>query len=303
MLDSRSLRLFVTLADELHYGRAADRLDIARSVLSEHIRRLEDVLGTQLLSRNRRAAVRLTRAGELFLVEARDALRGLERAENIGRAAGRIETGPIRVGYVFSAVMNGVLGSSLRHLRESRPDLEVQLSPMETPRQIAAIAQGALDIGFVRPRPSYPPDVDVRIIHREGLILVHSRDHRLQALRSVRASDLAGETLVVPHLDAQSDITLAGQALIMRAGPSLTPVSVPDFASAIGMAASGLGVVLAPASFARWRVAGARYRRLEDFSPLVALGVACRRSDYGGVAEGITAVLSSGSDRATGGAP
>lgn len=101
MLERQSLAMFVELAEVLHFGQTADRLNIAQSKLSNHIKRVEDAVGTHLFNRNKRAAVTLTKAGASFLTEARLVLQGFEKAERIGRLAGRGAAGPMNLGYVF----------------------------------------------------------------------------------------------------------------------------------------------------------------------------------------------------------
>src|SRR5215470_12432433 len=114
MLDARQLRYFIAVAEELHFARAADRLNVAQSAVSQQIKALEEAFGARLLSRRKRAAVSLTQAGRLFLPEAAAAIRQLDRAEQVGRLAARGELGQIEVGYVTSAAMSGTLPSLLR---------------------------------------------------------------------------------------------------------------------------------------------------------------------------------------------
>jgi DNA-binding transcriptional LysR family regulator len=113
-MDSRLLKAFVSLAEDLHFARTADRLDVAQSVLSDQLKKLETALGVRLLNRNKRSAVTLTDAGALFLREAVLAIRQLERAESVGKLAARGEIGNVSLGYVGSAV------STARTVRMSR---------------------------------------------------------------------------------------------------------------------------------------------------------------------------------------
>ncbi|GLQ51789.1 LysR family transcriptional regulator [Dyella flava] len=97
MIENRQIKAFVTLAQDLHFARAADRMGISQSAVSVLIQKLERHLGVQLFNRNKRAAISLTNAGEVFLVEALAALRQLERADQVGRAAARGEAGMVRL--------------------------------------------------------------------------------------------------------------------------------------------------------------------------------------------------------------
>jgi len=165
MLDTPSLQAFVAVAETLHFGRAADRLDRAPSVVSRQIRDLEQQLDTQLLRRGRRSAVSLTEAGAALLAESRTALAQLERAAVVARRAGRGELGRLAIGYVASAALTGVLPEALAAFRVARPDVAIELSALDTPRQWAALADGSLDIGFLRPRSSYTEGLDTRVVN------------------------------------------------------------------------------------------------------------------------------------------
>ena len=152
MLDTRQLRYFVAVAEDLHFTKAADRLHVAQSALSTQVKQLETQLGARLLARGKRSAVALTEAGVLFLVEARRALEQVERAEAAGRRAGRGELGHVAIGYVPSAAVSGVLSSAVRAYRAQRSDVILQLDEMESPKQLAAIIESRLDVGLIRAR-------------------------------------------------------------------------------------------------------------------------------------------------------
>jgi len=285
MIDSRLLQTFVVLADELHFGRAADRLMMARSALSAQISRLEDVIGSRLLERNRRAAVTLTRPGEAFLLEAKQALTALDRAERIGRASARLEAGSLRFGYVFTAGINGMLTRGLRTLRDKLPLLDVTPIPMETPEQIAGIASGAIDLGLIRPRIEYPANVRSRVVHREELILLHGHDHAMARLPQLSRNDVHGERFIIPQMGGGTGLTKAVHDLIADDPYRLPPVSTTDFVSAINMAAAGLGVVLAPRCLERLDVAGLRARTIAGFAEGIEMAVAWREGELSSIAD------------------
>ena len=156
MLDSHPLRCFVAVAHELHFGRAAEQLQLAQSALSRQIQALERELGVRLLNRGRRSAITLTEAGMALLGEAQLAIQQLDRAETTARRAARGEIGRLEIGYVVSAALSGVLPRTLERFRALRPDVQVQLVAMETPRQLEALRSGLLDVGFLRPGPPTP---------------------------------------------------------------------------------------------------------------------------------------------------
>jgi DNA-binding transcriptional LysR family regulator len=142
MLETRQLRYFVAVAEDLHFTKAADRLHVAQSALSEQVKQLEVQLGARLLARSKRSAVTPTDAGAFFLVEARHALEQVERAEAAGRRAGRGELGHVAIGYGASAAVSGVLSSAIRAYRSRRADVTLHLDEMRAPQQLAAITEG-----------------------------------------------------------------------------------------------------------------------------------------------------------------
>jgi hypothetical protein len=279
MLDTHLLQAFVAVAETLHFGRAADRLDRAQSVVSRQIRDLEQQLGTQLLRRGRRSAVSLTDAGDALLRESRTALAQLERAAVAARRAGRGELGRLAVGYVASAALTGVLPEALAAFRTARPDVAVELSALETPRQLAALADGSLDIGFLRPRSSYPEGLDTLVVHREGWLLAVSDRHRL-AHGKVTPATLVGERFVLPQFDEQDGFEEHLASLARLGGFHPGPVlRVRDFITAITLAAAGYGVALVPRSVTTLSLTGVVYRPIDDYAASAELAVVWRRNN------------------------
>jgi len=278
VLESLPLRCFVAVAEERHFGRAAERLQIAQSALSRQIQALERALGARLLNRARRSAVTLTEAGAALLDEARLALQQIARAETTARRAARGELGRIEVGYVVSAALSGVLPRTLERFRAAHPDVQVALVPMETPRQLEALRAGLLDVGFLRPRPAYPAGVGASIVHRDSLMLAVAAGHPL-ARRRVTLTALAREACIVPQFDESAGFAEQLAALGARGGfePRIAH-RVRDFIAALAMAAAGYGVVLAPASLAAIHFGNIVYRNIEGYAGSVELAVAYRSS-------------------------
>lgn len=285
MLDSHPLRCFVAVAREQHFGRAADRLQLAQSALSRQIQGLERELGARLLNRGRRSVVTLTEAGAALLGEAQLAIQQLERAEATARRAARGEIGRLEIGYVVSAALSGVLPRTLERFRALRPDVQVQLVAMETPRQLEALRTGLLDVGFVRPRPSYPPGVAADIVHREALLLAVAADHPL-ARRRVDLAALAREDFIVPQFDESAGFAEHLAALAARGGfePRIAH-RVRDFITASAMAAAGYGVVLAPKSLTSISMHKVVCRNIEGYAAVAELAVARRATSLASAAQ------------------
>ena len=266
VLDPNHLRTFVTLAEELHFGRAAQRLNIAQSSLSAQILRLEDVVGARLFSRHKKAAVKLSHVGMVFLAEARDALKVLARAEQMGRMAAQGTAGPISLGYVFSAVLSGVLPRLLAWTKEDMPQVHLALRQMETPDQISAIADRRLDIGLGRPRGTYPDGVRARVVHREPLVLLLPKDHPLAERALVPIELLREQVFLQPQFDERFGLLEKLESLATM-GKFPTPAfqRTPDFVSAACLCAGGYGVVLSPQSLDRIGLDGLVARPIEGF--------------------------------------
>jgi DNA-binding transcriptional LysR family regulator len=277
MMDTRQLKAFVALTEDLHFARTADRLDIAQSVLSEQIRKLETDLGVRLLNRNKRAAVSLTDAGEIFLREARLALRQLERAESVGRLAARGEVGNISLGYVGSAVSTGVLPAALKGFRRERPEVDMHITLMETPRQLESLRHGRLDIGLLRSRSQYPEGVTAKIVKREQLMIALASNHPLTGSATIRAEQLSDEAFIVPQFSESEGFAENLSSLGRCGGFDAVPRHrVADFITALCMAAAGYGVVLVPQSMKAFAPTDVAFRSVDGYDQEVELALAYR---------------------------
>ena len=276
MLDSRQIRCFIAVATELHFGRAADRMQIAQSALSRQILELESNLGVRLLNRGRRSSISLTDAGVALLGEAELAVKQLDRAEAVARRAARGEVGRVEIGYVLSAALSGVLPKALAQFRMAHPEVQVHLIEMETPRQIEALRTGLLDVGFVRPRAAYPVGIAASVVHREPLLLAVGAEHPL-AQRRIDIEALQHENFIAPQFEESSGFVEHVAALAARGGfePKLT-YRVRDFVTAATMAAAGYGVVLAPKSMTSISLQNVVCKPIRDYDGMAELAVAYR---------------------------
>lgn len=279
-MDSRHLKAFVELAQDLHFARTADRLNVAQSMLSEQLKKLEADLGVKLLNRYKRSTVSLTDAGEIFLTEARLALRQLERAEAVGKLAARGEVGNISLGYVGSAVSTGVLPAVLKAFRSSHPQVDMHITSMETPRQLEHLHDGGLDIGLLRSRSQYPEGVTATVILREPLMIAVSANHALANLPTVVARDLRGEAFIVPQF-SESEGFAENLFSLGRCGgfDAIPRHRVADFITALCMTAAGYGVVLVPQSMKSLAPADVTFCAIADYIEEAELALAYRARD------------------------
>lgn len=160
-MDTKRLRLFVILAEELHFGRAAKRAGVAQSVLSVHIKRLEDELGLDLFARTKRE-VRLTPSGQHFLYEARAILDRIERGRRVAASLAQGKTQVLRVAMTTVAML-GTAPQWIGGFKDAFPKVDIQLLELGTVDQEMALADGEIDIGFLHP-PLDREDLRLRLL-------------------------------------------------------------------------------------------------------------------------------------------
>lgn len=277
-MELRHLRYYVAVAEECHFGRAAERLHIAQPPLSQQIKALESELGVRLLNRSTRK-VELTPAGERFLDRARGILASLDAA---GVEAARIasgEVGRLALGFTGTATYE-LLPTLARVLHEDMPGIELDLKgEMLTPRQVTALGDGTIDLGFLRP-PVNDPGLEVRVLRREPLIAALPESHPLADRPSVRLADLKAETFISYPSHRRSVVHDAVFAACRRAGFQPTEVQeVAETSTLVAFVAAGLGVALVPASVQHLHITGATFKPLASTTGEVELAVAWRKGD------------------------
>ena len=198
-MELRHLRYFVAVAEEQHYGRAAERLHIAQPALSRQIQDLERELAIQLFERLPRG-VRISVAGRQFLEDARRILQDVgEAATRAGRVA-RGETGTLRVGFTENSSWRGIVPDSLQVFRVQQPHAELQLKPMKSRDQIEAIRASRLDAGFVGNLVTDMGAVNGDLEHFQVAVhriaLAVPKGHALEKREHVRVRDLLDVSFV-----------------------------------------------------------------------------------------------------------
>ena len=277
-MNFRQFRYFVATAEELHVGRAAQRLGIAQPALSQHIRALEERLGVQLFLRaNRRIA--LTEAGEAFLSEARAALHHADRAGHAAQRAARGETGNVVIGYVSSALAEQPFVRSLAAFRAGHPDVSIEMLMRLAGTLVEGVQNGVLDISVTRgPLPADVQGCESFVLARQPVIAVLPESHRLSSAGSLSLSDLAHDTLLQP--DDPPGLSLAHTLRQLMATAGFTAqrtMVVNEMSSTIGLVAAGLGVALLPASARVMRLPGVAFCTLNDVQAVSELVVVHRR--------------------------
>ena len=277
-MELRHLRYFVTLAEELHFARAASRLGIAQPPLSQQIRALEEEIGVQLFLRTKRR-VELTAAGGAFLEESRKVLAQAGRAVLAARRAARGEVGQLEVGFV-SSVVYGKAQSIFRLMRVRYPDVSLTLRELTSEEQVEAVKGYGLDVGLIRPPVNGAESLTVRVIGREPLVVVLPRLHRLARQRRIAMEALAGEPfLQIPRRVAPG---FYDQFIGICSRAGFSPRVVQEARSTqtiVSLVAGGMGVSIVPASMRNLQRTGVVYRPLKPPVPTSDLAVMWRPDD------------------------
>lgn len=273
-MELRHLRHFLAVADELHMGRAAQRLGMAQPPLSQSIARLEKELGVRLFDRaNRRLS--LTRAGKAFLEEARSSVRHADAALALARSAEQGAAGVVRIGFV-SAALYEHLPRRLGRLKQVLPAVRPELLEMSTNEQLEALAEGAIDIGFAHPPFGTGERLDIFDLPAEDSIAVLPDDG---ATGGVTLAQVAALGLILfpkaqgPVLHARIMDSFANAGVEVRvvqeAARALTMLS---------LVSAGLGAALLPRSIRRIAFGGVRYAEILDGAmPTLSLAIVSGR--------------------------
>jgi DNA-binding transcriptional LysR family regulator len=278
-MELRHLRYFVAVAEELHFGHAADRLHTSQSSLSQQIRNLETELKVDLLRRVKRH-IELTPAGNRFLREAREILAAAERAAGLARETAREESLKIVIG-ISPETDWQFLGKALRLFGEHAPSVEVLFQNLTPEAQIEALHAGRIDIGFVG-LPIEAEGLVTEVTGRERLVAAIPEDHPMAHHGRIALRDLSGEayTLWPRHLSPTRYDQLL--SVFRRAGfgpPIAMEGGLPSTRTVLGMVAAGLTVALVDPALKQRSMPGVVFRSIEDRSVFTESGVIYRRED------------------------
>lgn len=249
-IELRHLRYFIAVAEELHFGHAAARLNISQPPLSQQIQILEQQIGARLLARTNRS-VSLTPAGKQFLADSRQILSQVDDAAARAARLHQGETGELRIGFTSSAPFIKSVSDTLSSFRQRYPDVHLQTREINTREQIAPLNEGGLDLGLMR-NTQLPETLAWQVILREPLLAMIHRDHPLAAREAVSLVELAQEPFV--FFDPHVGTGLYDDILGLMRRYHLTPTIAQEVGEAmtiIGLVAAGMGVSILPASFRR----------------------------------------------------
>jgi DNA-binding transcriptional LysR family regulator len=244
-MELRQLRYFVTLAEELHFGRAAAREHIVQSALSQQLQRLERELGVLLLDRTTHH-VELTVAGSAFLIEARQILAHIDRAAAAARHAAS-SAPSLRVGVVDASYDS--MPQILQEVQQRYPEVEIHQVETGVPEQFRLLGAGRLDVGIGRASLA-PPEVASELLRLDPLGVLVSEDHRLAASSGVPVATLAAEPLLLAEEQRAPEFNQFVIELCRSVGfaPTLYRGTVESIRAAVDLVAQGRCALCVPAS-------------------------------------------------------
>ena len=250
MIETRLLRQFIAVAEELHFHKAAERLHMAQPPLSQAISRLEEKLGFSLFLRNTRG-VRLTPAGTAFRDTAYRVLAELEQGIEYARNVSAGVSGKLTITAISIAYYDSLL-TSLRRYRETYPNVQLTLREMPSATQAKALLAGEADIGFLRRVPLPVGTLESRLLLDEQIVMALPAGHVKAQQGDVDLREFANEDFVFTPQALGGGYHAQLVALCESAG--FYPRVVQEAAqihTLLGLVACGFGVALVPASFAR----------------------------------------------------
>jgi DNA-binding transcriptional LysR family regulator len=263
MLDLKLLKCFVAVANELHFGRAAQSLDILPSALGRNIRLLEEDLGLRLLNRTTRN-VTLTKSGHLLLSKSRPLLEQADALCETIRSGVYGDERVFRIGAIDSAA-TGLLAELIHDFKELAPDIELVLVEDKTSKLLPKLLSGALDVAFVRPPPASKSGVEFDFLLNEPTVVALSKTHKLSRKKRLLISDLKDEPLIVPSpRNRPYSYNLSTQLFINQGLQPNVVQQVEEKQTTIRLVGAGIGIAIIPYWSSKIGGEGVVYRPLVD---------------------------------------
>jgi DNA-binding transcriptional LysR family regulator len=261
-LDLRQLRCFIAVAQEMHFGRAAELLHMAPPALSRAVRTLEEEVGVQLLERTTRA-VTLTKAGLGFLEHAQAILARTDEAARDARETAKSTRQILRIGAIDSASAS-LLPEAIRRLRLSHPTADIRLIETMTAQQLQMLNSGRLDLALIRP-PVTRTEFSFEPLRTEKLVAVLPQNHWLAGKTGLTIKDLRNEPLIIPAKRARP----YAYDLVMAYFGSHDTVphiiqETTEKPALLAMVAAGIGIALVPDWVACLKRSGICFRGLHE---------------------------------------
>jgi len=273
------LRYFVTVAEALHFGRAAAKLRISQPALSRQISQLERDLKVKLLVRTKRKVV-VTDSGNAFFSGALETIRQADKSVLVAQRAERGESGKIRISTVGSLPFSRMLPSLLNEFRTLYPDVELYLKEARTKEQLQKIQEEEIDVGFARlPIRTLADGLAIQPILTEEIYVALRKDHALASKKEIKLKDLANERFIMYpyeigglHDWVMKTCNTAGFDPHITQEASSVPI-------AMALAAAGLGIALVPQCAKNMHTPGVVYKTLSATQASTEIALIYRRQD------------------------
>ncbi len=289
-MDFRQIQYFIAVAEELHFGRAAARLQITQPALSKQIASLEKMLGVSLLSRTKRT-VELTHAGQTFLHHARQLLLQKETAIQLTRRTGCGDIGHLSIGFTKTATQT-VLPTLLRDFLQRYPKVEIDMVELATEAQVTALNQDTIDLAFLHP-PIDQRGLQVYSIFEESFVAVLPLQHPLGRYDTIPLEALAHEPLII-HPRREGPILYDGFLQVCQmAGfqPNIVKESI-SLQTRLCFVAAGIGITFVSERFQSLIGENVACRPLENCPIYLEFGAAWRRRSTNPVLHNLLQILS-----------
>lgn len=262
----RAMEQFVAVAEELHFHRAATRLNMSQPPLTNAIRKLEDDINVTLIERGNRV-LGLTPAGKTFLEEAYETLQRAEQAITATQEVAAGRTGLVRLGYVGSSLY-GRLPDVIRKFRTSHPDVRLELREATTAAQIGALRDGTLDVGVLIPPLGDAEDIEQTPFDSDRLCMAIPKDHPLCKRPDLTLADLSDEQFILWPMVEGRGFHL--QVIRLCANAGFVPRVVQEahgMHAVLSLVAVGSGVSIVPQSMSGFQEDRISYRSLPGSEP------------------------------------
>jgi DNA-binding transcriptional LysR family regulator len=245
-MDVRHLRAFVTIAEEMHLTRAAERLHVAQPHLTRLLHHLEEELGFCLLDRSNKRQLALTPAGETFLARITSILKQYEEAVQVARRVAQGEGGKLVVGYTAPAMFTGIL-PALLHVYQDNPEVELlprDISSLSRQTILNMLLESRLDVAFV-PTATEEPGLARELVYTDSLVVALPANHPLANQPALSLSELSQEAWIQPPRSLNPRWNDDVSALFQQAGfePRVVQLT-PQAHTTISQVAAGIGLTI-----------------------------------------------------------
>jgi DNA-binding transcriptional LysR family regulator len=257
-MELRQLKCLIAVADTLHFGKAAQRMDMLPASFSRQIRMLEETLGTRLLTRTTRH-VSLTEAGRSFVEAARDIVDRSDRLEASFRDAGQDRMRILRIGAIDSAAA-GLMPRVLPQVRKAHPDIDIELLEQKSIHLLPRVLSGRLDAAILRPTDAADPRLAFRFLFHETAVVAVPDGHALASRAEISVEDMADEPLIVPDRSSRPHSHDLTMKLFLQSGHTARVAQIAEEKQTIvSLVGTGIGLAIVPKWASRLAVGGVTF--------------------------------------------